>query len=102
MYSYTYDAENHQTSAAGVSYTYDGDGKRVEKSNGKIYWYGGGSDPKLETDLSGNNPTEYIFFGGKRIARRDSRVAISYLFDVHLGTARVMTDSNGNVQQQSD
>ncbi|MHB8652645.1 MAG: RHS repeat domain-containing protein [Terriglobia bacterium] len=102
LYSYAYNAENQQTSAAGVSYTYDGDGKRVEKSNGKIYWYGGGSDPKLETDLSGNNATEYIFFGGKRMARRDSTGAIYYLFGDHLGTARVMTDSNGNVQQQSD
>jgi hypothetical protein len=38
----------------------------------KIYWCGLSSDPLLETDAAGNNPSEYIFFGGKRIARRDS------------------------------
>ena len=72
LYIYTYDAESRQTSAAGVSYTYDGDGKRVKKSNGAIYWYGAGSDPLLETDLSGNLQNEYAFFGGKRLARRDA------------------------------
>jgi len=39
-FSYTHDAENRLTSTAGVTYTYDGDGKRVQKSNGKLYWYG--------------------------------------------------------------
>jgi len=33
LYHYSYDAENRQTSAAGVSYTYDGDGRRVKKSS---------------------------------------------------------------------
>ena len=56
--------------AASVNYTYDGDGDRVEKSNGKIYWYGTGSDVLDESDLSGNITDEYIFFGGKRIAHR--------------------------------
>ena len=51
-----------------MSYTYDGDGKRVSKSNGKLYWYGGGSAPIAETDASGNTTDEYIFFGGQRMA----------------------------------
>jgi hypothetical protein len=38
--TYSFDAENHLSSTAGVNYTYDGDGERVQKSNGKIYWYG--------------------------------------------------------------
>ena len=67
--SYTYDAENHLASTAGVNYTYDGDGKRVMKSNGTIYWYGTNSDPLEETDLSGNFQTAYIYFNGKRAAR---------------------------------
>ena len=29
---------------------YDGDGKRVQKDNGKLYWYGTGSDPLAESD----------------------------------------------------
>src|SRR2546427_7750828 len=78
--SYTYNAEGQMTSAAGVTYTGacpersrgNGDGKRVKKSNGKLYWYGMGSDPLAESDATGNITDEYIFFGGKRIARRKS------------------------------
>src|SRR5713101_8539689 len=69
--AYTYNAENQLTSTAGVTYTYDGDGKRVKKSNGKLYWYGTGSDALDESDASGNITDEFIFFGGKRIARRN-------------------------------
>jgi YD repeat-containing protein len=43
--SYTYNAEGELASAAGVTYSYDGDGSRVKKSTGKLYWYGLGSDP---------------------------------------------------------
>jgi YD repeat-containing protein len=81
QYSYTYDAENHlvsETTASGAnncqnvttSYTYDGDGNRVEKSSGTIYWYGSGGDALDESNLSGSITNEYIFFGGARIARR--------------------------------
>lgn len=38
--TFTYNAESEMTSTAGVNYTYDGDGRRVEKSNGTLYWYG--------------------------------------------------------------
>src|SRR5713101_811611 len=69
--TYAYNAENQLTSTAGVTYTYDGDGKRVKKSNGKLYWYGTGSDALDESDASGNITDEFIFFGGKRIARRN-------------------------------
>jgi len=43
----------------------------VQKSTGKLYWYGMGSDPLDESDASGNLTDEYVFFGGKRIARRN-------------------------------
>jgi YD repeat-containing protein len=36
--TFSYDAENRIASTAGVSYTYDGDGQRVAKSSGTIYW----------------------------------------------------------------
>lgn len=51
-----------------ATHTYDGDGKRVHKSNGKLYWYGMGSDPLVDADLAGNNSTEFVFFSGKRRA----------------------------------
>src|ERR1022692_1346493 len=85
---YTYDAESHTITGAGVTYYYDGDGKRVRKSNGTLYWYGTGGDALDETDASGNLTNEYIFFGGKRIARRDSSSNIFYYFVDHLGTSR--------------
>ncbi len=86
--TYVYDAESRLTSTAGVTYTYDGDGKRVMKSNGTLYWYSTGSDVLAETDASGNTTNEYIFFGGKRIARRDSSNNAFYYFADQLGTAR--------------
>jgi len=100
--TYTWNAENQLKTAAGVTYTYDGDGHRVEKSNGKLYWYGTGSDPLMETDLSGNLTYEYIFFGGKRIARRDSSNNVVYYAADHLGTSRVVASSAGAILDQSD
>jgi RHS repeat-associated protein len=101
-YQYAYDAENHLTSTAGVNYSYDGDGKRVMKSNGKLYWYGTSSDPLDETDASGNLTDEYIFFNGKRIARRDSSNNVDYYFADHLGTARVVTNAGGTILDDID
>jgi RHS repeat-associated protein len=94
---YVYDAENRLFSAGGVTYTYDGDGKRVEKSNGKLYWYGMGGDALDESDGSGSTTnaafSEYIFFSGRRIARRDSTNSVVYYFADHLGTSRVMVQA---------
>jgi RHS repeat-associated protein len=104
--TYSYNAENQLTSTAGVTYMYDGDGKRVQKSNGKLYWYGLESDPLDETDLAGNtsNPAfnEYIFFNGARIARRDSANNVNYCFADHLGTARIVTNAGGTILDDSD
>lgn len=102
-YPFNYNAENQLTStSAGVSYTYDGDGKRVSKSNGKLYWYGNGGDPIAETDASGNTTDEYIFFGGKRIARRDAAGNIVYYMADHLGTSRIVTSTSGSILDESD
>jgi RHS repeat-associated protein len=105
-YQYTYDAENHLISTASVTYTYDGDGKRVEKSNGKLYWYGTGSTPLDETDAAGNTNNssfnEYIFFNGSRTARRDHSSNVDYYFSDHLGTARIITNAGGTVLDDSD
>ena len=60
--TYYYDAENRLRTTAGINYIYDGDGNRVEKSNGTLYW---GSGPLAESDLSGNMQREYIFFNDK-------------------------------------
>ena len=51
--TFTYNAESQITETAGVTYAYDGDGNRVEKSSATLYWYGAGSDVLEETTLSG-------------------------------------------------
>ncbi len=101
--SMAYDAENRMTSAAGVSYTYDGDGRRVRKSNGKLYWGGmSGLDALVETDGASNTPTEYVFFNGRRIARRNPNGSVFYYFADHLGSSRVVTNTAGTVVEESD
>ena len=104
IFTYTFDPENRLIGAHGYAYTYDGDGMRVEKTNGTtgtLYWY---MAPGVmdETDLSGNNPHEYVFFGGQRVARKDSNGLVYYYFSDHLKTASVVTDSGGNLKADSD
>jgi RHS repeat-associated protein len=94
--AYTYDEENRLTTAGAMIYGYDGDSKRVAKSTSagpfKSYWYGMNGDPLEETDGTGSttnsNFSEYIFFNGKRIARRDGSGNVFYYFTDHLGTSR--------------
>lgn len=101
---FSYDAENHLTSAAGQTYNYDGDGKRVSKALSsapthptKLYWYSVGSDVLDETDGSGNTAnstfSEYLFFAASRIARRDFQNNVFYYFSDHIGTARVLVQA---------
>jgi hypothetical protein len=92
--TYTYDEENRLTGAAGYTYTYDGDGNRVRKSNGNLaangtlYWY---MTPGVvaESDLAGTLKSEYVFFDGERVARRDGATGtggVFYYFSDHLKT----------------
>jgi len=101
---YAYDAENRIKTAGGATYTYDGDGKRVKKDSGKLYWTGTGSDPLAESDLSGTINEEYVFFNGKRIARLDlPSGTVHYYFADHLGSASVVTNADGTtIQDESD
>jgi RHS repeat-associated protein len=100
--SYTCNGVGLLKSAGGTTYTYDGDGKRVKKSSGTLYWYGADSDTLLETDLSGNLQNEHVFFGGKRVARRDASNNVFYYFVDHLGSSRVITDATGSVCYDAD
>jgi YD repeat-containing protein len=108
--SYTWDQENRLTGAAGYTYTYDADGNRVRKSNGDLaasgtlYWY---MTPGVvaESDLAGTLKSEYVFFDGERVARRDGATGtggVFYYFSDHLKTASVITDSSGVIKAESD
>jgi RHS repeat-associated protein len=107
--SATYDPENRIATAAKTgattNYVYDADGNRVKKSTGStgtLYWY---MTPGIvaESDLAGNLKSEYVFFNGERVARRDyPSGSVAYYFSDHLKTASVITDSAGNIKSESD
>jgi hypothetical protein len=51
--SYTWNGESQMKTAAGVTYSYDGAGRRVAKVGSKLYWYGSGGEILAETDSAG-------------------------------------------------
>lgn len=62
-----------------------------------MYWRPGGGDTISETNLAGTNLEEYIFFSGRRVARRDvSTNAVHYCFSDHLGSASAVTNATGS------
>ncbi len=103
--NYSFDQENRITGAAGYTYSYDADGNRVEKSNGTtgtIYWY---MSPGIvgESDLTGSLKSEYLFFAGERVARKDfPGNAVFYYFSDHLKTASVITNASGTITEDED
>ncbi|HLJ26018.1 MAG TPA: RHS repeat-associated core domain-containing protein, partial [Candidatus Angelobacter sp.] len=112
--NYSFDQENRITGAASYTCTVacpelprrrNADGNRVEKSNGStgtIYWY---MSPGIvaESDLTGALKSEYVFFGGERVARRDlPGGSVAYYFSDHLKTASVITDAAGNIKEDED
>ena len=111
--TYTYDAENRLIVANGVFYFYDGDGNRVAKcdvgtcqvgSTGTFYWRGVDGNTLVESDVAGSFQYEYIFFDGRRVARRSltGSEPIYYYFSDHLGTHSIVTDGYGDVENESD
>src|SRR5260370_5560166 len=79
-------------------------GPRVKKtgSTNTLYWHGPGGEVLEETDLSGTLTNEYIFFGGKRTARYNPTSGYTFYFSDHLGSADVVTDAAGHIQEESD
>lgn len=101
---YTYNhPEGRMTATAGINYTYDGDGMRVKKTGGTLYWRGGGSEVLAESALTGTFTEEYVFFGGKRVARRDvTNGAVHFYLSDHLGSPSAITDNIGTLQKEAD
>jgi RHS repeat-associated protein len=109
-YTYTFDAENRLTTATGTplgnySYTYDGNGLRVEKSNGAsgtLYWRSPSGAAIAETDLSGSTVSEYVFIAGRRIVRIDGSGNVFFYNVDQVGTTRTITDYQGNICYDAD
>jgi RHS repeat-associated protein len=91
--AFVFDGENRITTAGSVTYTYDADGRRIQKSSGTNYWYGPSGSVLAETDSAGNW-TNYIFFGGQRLARNVSGDIKYYITD-HLHSAAMFVDKAG-------
>ena len=85
-----------------ATYYYDAQGRRVQKAGSNSYVYGLQGEVLAEYDSAVHLVSEYVYLGGRRIARRDASGAIYYYFADHLGTNRVMTNATGTTQQESD
>lgn len=100
--NYTYDAENNLISAGGLSYIYDANDVRSEKSDGTKYLFGPDGQVIDEANTSFTITNQYIYFNGMRIARRDASGNVTYYFGDQIGSSRVMTDSSGNLCYDAD
>jgi len=76
--NYAWNAEELLASAAGVTYSTMATAAGCKNPPGQ-YWYGRGMKSSM-IDASGNITADYIFFGGRRVARRDSSGAIFHVF----------------------
>jgi hypothetical protein len=57
-----------------------------------------GSDALAESNFAGTLTKEYIFFGGKRVARRDvPSTTVRFFFSDHLGSTNVVTNASGSL-----
>lgn len=101
-YTYAYNSENWITSANGVLYTYDGNGMRVEKSAGTLYWRDQSGNTIAESDLHGTDVNDYVFFAGRRIARIDSSSDVYYYQADQLGSTRAIVTSSGTLCYDAD
>jgi RHS repeat-associated protein len=101
---YTYDAEGRILTAGGYSYTYNGDGVRVEKSgaSSRLYWPDESGKAMNETDLTGATAVRNVYSGITQLARQDSSGNWTYMLHDHLGTTRMVLSSTGAVTSDVD
>jgi RHS repeat-associated protein len=100
--TYAWNAENKLVGGGGVTYVYDGDGERVQKSNGKIYWHSMDGKVLNESDLSGNVQEWYVYFNGVPIGHHNSSGQYFYYLRDLIGTSRKITNSAGAVCYDAD
>jgi RHS repeat-associated protein len=110
--TYTFDAAERIINASGVtngpySYLYDGNGLRIAKTygstGGTLYWRDILGQTTTETDTGGGTITsEYIYYNGRRIARRDGMGSIYYRFGDQLNNTRAVATASGSECFRSD
>ena len=99
--SYSYDGANRLKTASGgaSSYGYDGDGKRVKKTEGGatvFYVYSSKLDQAVMEVTASNVRRAYVYNDKKRmVAMLATDGQFYWLHTNHLNTSRAMTDANG-------
>jgi RHS repeat-associated protein len=61
-----------------------------------------GGNAITERNPSAGNWTDYIFFNGKRVARRDPSGAVHYYLSDHLGSTTMVVNAAGAIENESD
>ena len=98
----THQPQVHTALTGALRFDYDAEGRRVKKSDGALHWHGAGGDVLQETGLSQTLTSEYVFFGGKRLSRRDAAGNLYFYLADHLGTTRQIVQSNGTPCYDAD
>jgi RHS repeat-associated protein len=103
--AYTWDGAGRLKSAAGVANVFDGNYLRVSQSS-QLFWYkvaSCGHELMGRSGSTGTYDTEFIYFNGRQVAYKDDTGGhVYYYVNDHLGSSRVMTDSSGVTQFDSD
>jgi RHS repeat-associated protein len=85
---------------SNANFAYAGDGRRVKSvittNAGSTTTYFIGN----YYEVTGSTITKYYYAGSQRIAMRENNV-LSYIFGDHLGSTSLVTDSNGNLINQT-
>ncbi len=98
---YSYDAANWLRAAGATTYSYDANGRRVSKTGGPNYWYGPSGQLLAESDAAGNW-TNFVYFGERRLARKDTNGAVRYFVNDYSLTTNVFADANGTILEERD
>ncbi len=104
-WTYSWDAENQLKTASGpssVTFFYDGDGVRVKKNNGTLYWRMPGGRILARTDLTGTILGEHVYFAGRDVALMYTSATPNYIFQDALGGDKLVTSATGVVCSDVD
>jgi RHS repeat-associated protein len=105
--SYNYTPRNVLASGDGLSYLFDGWGRRgvsTTLSGSRYSFYGPDITLLSESNVTTGVPTvayDYIWFNGRPVAQTDS-TGVHYTVADHLGTPLLQTDSSNNVYWRAE
>jgi RHS repeat-associated protein len=98
-----------EVNAGTVTYTYDGDGRRVKKVNNAavkttLYHYDRAGNILAETDGAGATQVEYLYINGQHVAKivPGTPESVLYYHNDTLASPVAMTDTAGNVVWRVD